>query len=245
MLQLLYVWHGRGKTGAPHQGSAGKGKMPLLCGIQQQQGWPFGHLRWIQEDWRRLRAKLFLIYSLLPFSPSPSSPSLLPIPFSLHSPCQQPKNQLRCNPTPAVFIICLQITLPPLRKTLCYHPCARTRTYGPTGISAVLKSHMEHHQSSGLSRADGKCPADLMPIKKNICSWCQWAAFFFSFLSFSYHFCALSSEELLCCIKEIIGAFHLYFPPPPPPHPPRILLLPSKPQGGLLGFLFYFKAIDL
>lgn len=45
--------------------------------------------------------------------------------------------------------------------------CTHTKqTYSPNRINAVLKSHMEHHQSSGLSGAEGKCPADLMPIKK-------------------------------------------------------------------------------
>lgn len=34
--------------------------------IGQQQGWPFGHLSWIQEDCRGLRAKLFLFILLFP-----------------------------------------------------------------------------------------------------------------------------------------------------------------------------------
>lgn len=101
-----------------------EGRCPCGAGFGSSKG---GLLSWIQEDCRRLRAKLFLIYSLLPFSPSPCSPLLLPIPFSSPSPCQQPKNQLRCNPTPAVFTIYLQIALLPLRKTLCYHPCMHTQ----------------------------------------------------------------------------------------------------------------------
>lgn len=119
MLQLLCVWHGRGKPGAPDHSSAGRRKVPLEGTIQQQQGWPFGHLGWIWEDCRRLRVKLFLIYSPLSFSPSPNSPLLMLIPFSPPSSCQPPKNQLRCNLVPAGFVIYLQIALPPFSAKPC------------------------------------------------------------------------------------------------------------------------------
>lgn len=117
------------------------------------------------------------------------------------------------------------------------YPCAHTQNkLSLARINAVLKSHMEHHQSSGLSRAEGKCPADLMPIKKISLPSVNGLLSSFPFFHFLISLLSLQ-KKFSTALKRLQVLFIL------PLFSPQFYFFPASLRGFLVWvffFLFFF-----